>query len=411
MNAEMQSMFDNHVWDLVELPPNGKVVGCKWIYKIKLDVEGNIQIYKARLVAKGFTQTQGVDYDETFSPVGMIKSIWILFAIAAYLDYEIWQMDIKTAFLNGHLDEQPFGFVDQKHPKKVCKLKRSIYGLKQASRMWNKRFDDTIKEFGFIQNEDEPCVYQKTSGRSVVFLILYVDDILVLGNDVTSMGSVKAYLEKCFSMKDLGEATYILGIKIWRDRSKRLIELSQRTYIEKVLKRFSMQGSRKGSVPMPHGTILNKAQSPSSPAEKEAMSKVPYASAIGSIMYAMLCTRPDVAYALSRCSRYQQNPGMDHWTAVKNILKYLRRTKDRMLVFGGLQNQELTVQCYTDASFQTDIDDSKSQSGYVFMLNGGAVSWRSSKQEVVAQSTTESEYVAASEAAKEAVWMKKFITD
>ena len=240
MNTEMQSMYENQVWDLVALPPNCKTIGSKWVYKRKTDMDGNLHTYKARLVAKGFTQTHGIDYDETFSPVAMIKSIRILFAIAAYYDYEIWQMDVKTAFLNGHLLEdvymvQPEGFVNQKHPNKVCKLKKSIYGLKQASRSWNLRFDEKIKEFGFIKNEDEPCVYKKTSGSTVTFLILYVDDILILGNDIPSMRGVKAWLEKCFSMKDLGEAAYILGIKIYRDRSKRLIGLSQSTYIDKIL--------------------------------------------------------------------------------------------------------------------------------------------------------------------------------
>ena len=345
----------------------------------------------------------------------MIKSIRILFAIVAYYDYEIWQMDVKTAFLNGHLLEdvymvQPEGFVNQKHPNKVCKLKKSIYGLKQASRSWNLRFDEKIKEFGFIKNEDEPCVYKKTSGSTVTFLILYVDDILILGNDIPSMRGVKAWLEKCFSMKDLGEAAYILGIKIYMDRPRRLIGLSQSTYIDKILKRFSMQDSKRGSLPMSHGTILSLSQCPSSKVDLERMNGIPYASAIGSIMYAMICTRPDVSYALSMTSRYQQNPGEGHWIAVKNILKYLRRTKDMFLIYGGLE-ENLSVKCYSDASFQTDRDDSKSQSGYVFIMNGGAVSWKSSKQDVVAQSTTESEYVAASEAAKEAVWMKKFIEE
>ncbi|KAK1421085.1 hypothetical protein QVD17_23175 [Tagetes erecta] len=177
-----------------------------------------------------------------------------------------------------------------------------------------------------------------------------------------------------------------------------------------MMTRFKMENSKKGGVPMTKGTVLNKSQSPSTDIEIKRMEAVPYASAIGSIMYAMLCTRPDVSCALSMTSRYQQSPGMAHWTAVKNILKYLRRTKDMSLIFGGVE-EELTVRCYTDASFQTDRDDSRSQSGFVFTLNGGAVSWKSSKQSVVADSTTESEYIAASDAAKEAVWMKKFITD
>ncbi|GJX37280.1 retrotransposon protein, putative, ty1-copia subclass [Tanacetum coccineum] len=175
MNVEMQSMKDNDVWVLVELPPNARTVGSKWLFKKKTDMDGAVYIFKARLVAKGFTQTYGVDYEETFSPVADIRAIRILIAIAAYYDYEIWQMDVKTAFLNGHLSEevymeQPEGFVNPKYPNHVCKLKRSIYGLKQASRQWNKRFDDEIKKFSFTQNLDEPCVYLKASGSYVAIL-------------------------------------------------------------------------------------------------------------------------------------------------------------------------------------------------------------------------------------------------
>ncbi|GJY82573.1 retrotransposon protein, putative, ty1-copia subclass [Tanacetum coccineum] len=225
MNAEIQSMMDNMVWVLVDLPPGCKTVGSRWLFKKKTDMDGIVHVYKARLVAKGYTQLYGVDYEETFSPVADIRAIRILISIAAYYDYEIWQMDVKTAFLNGYLDEdiymvQPEGFVDPNHPRKVCKLQRSIYGLKQASRSWNKRFDEEIKRFGFAQNLNEPCVYQKASGSNVTFLILYVDDIIIMGNHIPSLQSVKDYLGKCFAMKDLGEATFILGIKIYRDRSK-----------------------------------------------------------------------------------------------------------------------------------------------------------------------------------------------
>ena len=221
--------------------------------------------------------------------------------------------------------------------------------------------------------------------------------------------SVKTSPKNSFLMKDLGEAAYILGIKIYRDRSKRLIGLSQDTYIDKVLKRFNMEEAKKGFLPMSHGIHLSKTQCPTTTDERERMSKVPYASAIGSIMYAMISTCSDVSYALSITSRYQSDPGEGHWTAMKNILKYLRRTKDVFLVYGG--EEELVVTGYTDASFQTDKDDSKSQSGYVFTMNGGAVSWKSSKQETVADSTTEAKYIAASEAAKEGVWIRKFLIE
>jgi hypothetical protein len=415
MKSEMQSMYDNQVWTLVDPPEGCKVIDNKWCYKKKTDMDGNVHTFKSRLVVKGYRQVHGIDYDETFSPVVMIKSIRILLAIAAYYDYEIWQMDVKTAFLNGNLLEdvymtQPEGFVDPTNPSKVCKLQRSIYGLKQASRSWNRRFDERIKEFGFIKNEDEPCVYKKVTNNAVVFFVLYVDDILLIGSDIPTLQSVKAWLGKCFSMKDLGEATYILGIRIYRDRSNKMIGLSQSGYIDKVLKRFSLQDSKKGFLPMSHGVKLSRTQGPSTREDQERMSKIPYASAIGSIMYAMICTRPDVSFALSMTSRYQSDPGESHWTAVKSILKYLRRTKDMFLVYGG-QEGSLVVNGYTDASFQTDVDDFRSQSGFVFCLNGGAVSWKSSKQETVADSTTEAEYLATSEAAKEAVWIRKFVDE
>ena len=414
MRSEIDSMGHNQVWNLVDPPDGVRPIECKWIFKKKRDMDGNVSVYKARLVAKGFRQVQGVDYDETFSPVAMLKSIRIILAIAAYFDYEIWQMDVKTAFLNGNLDEdvymiQPEGFVDPTNAGKICKLQKSIYGLKQASRSWNIRFDEVVKGFGFRQNEEEACVYKKESGSSVVFLILYVDDILLIGNDIPMLESVKTSLKNSFSMKDLGEAAYILGIKIYRDRSRRLIGLSQDTYIDKVLKRFSLEQSKKGFLPMSHGVKMSKTQRPQTADEREHMNKIPYASAIGSIMYAMISTRPDVSFALSMTSRHQSDPGESHWTAVKNILKYFRRTKDMFLVYGG--EEELVVNGYTDASFQTDPDDSHSQSGYVFTLNGGVVSWKSSKQETVADSTTEAEYIAASEAAKEGVWMRKFLIE
>jgi transposase InsO family protein len=414
-NVEMKSMQDNHVWTLVDLPPNARTVGSKWLFKKKTDMDGNVHTYKARLVAKGYTQRFGVDYDETFSPVADIRAIRILLAIAAYYDFEIWQMDVKTAFLNGYLDEevymdQPEGFVDPEHPNKVCKLQRSIYGLKQASRSWNKRFDEEIKKFGFVQNPDEPCVYRKASGSNVTFLVLYVDDILIIGKHIPMLQDVKSHLGKCFAMKDLGEAAFILGIKIYRDRTKRLIGLSQSAYIDKILKRFKMENSKRGNVPMQEGLGLSVKQGASTPDEVKRMQRVPYASAVGSIMYAVRCTRPDVAFAQNIVSRYQQNPGESHWTAVKTILKYLRATRDLFLVYGGNPDQELKVTGYCDAGFQTDRDDTKSQSGYVFILNGGAVDWKSKKQTTVAMSATESEYIAASEAAMEAVWIRKFIS-
>nr|GEV17857.1 retrotransposon protein, putative, Ty1-copia subclass [Tanacetum cinerariifolium] len=381
INVEMQFMKDNEVWVLVELPPNGKTVGSKCLFKKKTDMDGVVHTYKARLVEKGYTQTPGIDYEETFSPVADIRAIRILIPIAAYYDYEIWQMDVKTAFLNGYLNEevymeQPEGFFNPKYPNRVCKLKRSIYGLKQASRQWNKRSDDEIKKFGFTQNRDEPCVYLKASGSNITFLILYVDDILIMGNNIPMLQGVKSYLGRCFAMKDLGEAAYILGIKIYKDRSRWLIGLCQSAYIEKILNRYCMKNSKRRSIPMQEKIKLSKSQGVSTPVELKRMQNVPYASAVGSIMCAMKCTHPDVAFAQNVTSRFQQ--------------------KSR-------------VSCYTDAGYLTDADDLKSQTGYVFILNGGVIDWKSAKQSIFATSSTEVEYIAAFDASKEPVWVRKFI--
>ncbi|GJU92850.1 retrotransposon protein, putative, ty1-copia subclass [Tanacetum coccineum] len=331
MNVKMQSIKENEVWDLVDLPPNGKTVGIKWLFKKKTDMDGAVHTYK-----------------------GDIRAIRILIAITAFYDYEIWQMDVKTAFLNGYLFEE------------------------QASRQWNKRFDDEIKKFGFTQNRDEPCVYMKASGSYVTFLILYVDDILIMGNNIPMLQDVKSYLERCFAMKDLREAAYILRIKIYRDRSKRLIGLCQSAYIEKILKRYYMENSKCGHIPMQEKLKLSKSQGASTPTEVKRMHNIPYASAVGSIMYAVRCTRHDVAFAQNITCRFQHNP-------------------------------ELRVSCYTDVGYLTDVDDLKSQTGYVFVLNGGAIDWKSTKQSIFATSSAEAEYIAASDALKEAVWVRKFI--
>nr|GFB45506.1 retrotransposon protein, putative, Ty1-copia subclass [Tanacetum cinerariifolium] len=225
LNVEAE---EHSLGDLNE-PANYKAtVKSNWLFKKKTNMDGIIHTYKARLVVNGFTQLYVFDYEETFSSVADIRAIRILIAIAVFYDYEIWKMDVKTAFLNGYLDEdiymvQPEGFVDLKYPWKVHKLQRSIYGLKQPSRSWNKKIDEERKRFRFTQNLDEPYVYQKANGSNVTILILYVDDIIIMGNHITSLQSVKTYLGKCFAMKDLGEAAFIFGIEIYRDRSKRLI--------------------------------------------------------------------------------------------------------------------------------------------------------------------------------------------
>ncbi|KAL4022437.1 hypothetical protein IC575_016170 [Cucumis melo] len=255
-------------------------------------------------------QKEGIDYEETFSHIAMIKSIRILLSIATFYDYEIWQMDvIKTAFLNGNLEESIYmvqleGFIQKDQEQKVYKLQKSIYGLKQASRSWNIRFDTAIKSYRFEQNIDEPCVYKRIINFTVVFLVLYVDDILLIGNDVGHLTDIKKWLATQFQMKDLENAQYVLGIQIVRNRKKKTLAMSQTSYIHKMLSRYKMQNSKKGLLPYKYGINLSKKQCPKTFQEVENMSNIPHASVVGSLMYAMLCTRPDICYLVGIVSRY-----------------------------------------------------------------------------------------------------------
>ncbi|RVW21903.1 Retrovirus-related Pol polyprotein from transposon TNT 1-94 [Vitis vinifera] len=365
MDDEMNSMYMNGVWDLVELPHGCKPVGCKWVFKTKRDSSGKIERYKARLVVKGYSQREGIDFKETFSPVSTKDSFRVIMAIVAHFDLELHQMDVKTAFLNGDLDEevymeQPIGFVEVGKEDLVCKLNKSIYGLKQASRQ---------------------C------GSSYIFLVLYVDDILLASNDPDLLIETKHMLSTHFDMKDLGEASYVLGIKILRDRANGVLKLSQRAYIEKILKRFNMHNCKSTKAPIVKGDKFSKAQCPQNDDEREEMKTIPYSSVVGSLMYAQVCTRPDIAFVVGMLGRYLSNPGSQHWKAAKKVLSWV-----------------------CDADFAGCIDDKKSTTGYIFMMAGGAVSWKSVKQTLTASSTMEAEYVACYEACCHAMWMRNFIS-
>ncbi|RVX18691.1 Retrovirus-related Pol polyprotein from transposon TNT 1-94 [Vitis vinifera] len=284
------------------------------------------------------------------------------------LKRKLHQMDVKTAFLNGNLDEdiymeQPEGFAKKGNEHLVCKLKKSIYGLKQASRQ---------------------C------------------------SDLGLLHETKEYLSKNFHMVDMGEANYVIGIEIFRDRSRGVLGLSQKGYIDWVLERFNMQSCSSGIAPILKGDKLSKMQCPRNNMEREQMKKIPYASAVGSLMYAQTCTRPDISFVVGMFGRYQSDPGFEHWKAAKKVMRYLQGTKDYMLTYK--RSEQLEVVGYSDSDYGGCLDSLKSTSGFVFMLANGAISWKSEKQSITASSTMEAEFVACFEASSHALWLRNFIS-
>ena len=412
MQEEMEALHKNKTWELVALPKGRKAIGNKWVYKIKRDSNDQVERYRARLVVKGYAQKEGIDFNEIFSPVVRLNTIRVVLAMCAAFDLHLEQLDVKTAFLHGELEEeiymlQPEGFEEQGNL--VCRLTKSLYGLKQAPRCWYRRFDSFILSLKYNRLNSDHCAYYKRFGNDdFIILLLYVDDMLVVGPNKDRIQELKAQLAREFDMKDLGPANKILGMQIHRDRRDRKVWLSQKNYLLKVLRRFNMQDCKPISTPLSVGYKLSSSMCPSNEAQRMEMSRVPYASAVGSLMYAMICTRPDIAHAIGMVSRFMANPGQEHWNAVKRILRYIKGTSSAALCYRGSQ---YVVRGYVDSDFAGDLDKRKSTTGYVFTLAGGAVSWLSKLQSVVALSTTEAEYMAATQACKEAVWIRRLLEE
>ncbi|KAJ4704584.1 Retrovirus-related Pol polyprotein from transposon TNT 1-94 [Melia azedarach] len=371
-------------WELTKRPRDRKIITCKWVYKKK---EGETSVegikYKARVVARGFTQREGVDYNEIFSPVVRHTSIRVLLAIVAHQDLELKQLDVKTVFLHGELEEeiymtQPDGFQVPGKEDYVCKLKKSLYGLKQSPRQWYKRFDSYMIEIGYTRSPYDCCVYySKATNGSLIYLVLYIDDMLIAAENKSDVQKLKDLLSK--------------------------------GYIQKILSRFGMSTAKPIDTPSAANAHLSVAFAPKSVEEKEYMSRVPYTSAVGSLMYAMVCTRPDLAQSVSVVSRFMGEPGKEHWQAVKRIFRYLKGTFDVGLIYRG--DTQCLVTGFSDSDYAGDVDSRRSMTGYVFTLGSSVVSWKATLQPTVTLSTTEAEYMALTEAAKEGIWLKGLVSD
>ncbi|KAI3647783.1 hypothetical protein MP228_008004 [Amoeboaphelidium protococcarum] len=401
---EFNSLIKNCTWVVVDqLPPGKTALPCKWLFKVKSKSDGTIDRYKARLVIKGFKQKAGIDYTETFAPVAKFTTIRLVLALAVYYGMYVWQMDFSTAFLNGELEDEIYmqGPEGTELEGKFVRLLRSLYGLKQAPRCWNTTVDKYIRKIGFKRSKADPCLYFKYTDDGKLFLIvLYVDDILLICQDKDAIKQVKKQMMERFDMKDLGKVDYMVGIKVERDDDKKLIKLSQKAYCDKILQRFDMDKAKGVSTPM-----LQKGGSiSSSPLKKEL-----YRSLVGSVMYLMVGTRPDIAYTVSYLSRALENPTELHLSVAKRLLRYLAGTRDMMLVYNG--NESLKPVGYADADFAADLDSRRSVTGMLVKSANGAVTWKSKLQTKVAQSTAEAEYYAAFYTCGELEWLKELLNE
>lgn len=412
MNDEMTALGENDTFKLTTLPQDRKAVGGRWVYAIKRGPNGEEQ-YKARYVAKGYSQIPGVDFQETFSPTARITSIRILMQFALEHNLFVHQMDVKAAYLNAPIDvelyvDQPEGYqVKSKTGEKlVFKLKKSLYGLKQSGRNWNNRLHCNLIEQGFVQSLVDPCVYTKHSSEQPIshnIIIVWVDDLILASNSEIFLKNVKSHLNKSFKMKDLGEISWFLGIEF--NRTEQSISMCQAQHIERILNKFKMQDCKPKYTPSDMN--LNKyCDEKAEPVDERA-----YREIVGSLIYIMTATRPDLCYIVTKLSQYMSKPTKNHMIAAKHTLRYLKSTIDHKLVYNK-SNQPFVLTGFCDSDWGNSSSDRKSTTGYGFLLgNQSLISWKSRRQSTVALSTCEAEYMAMCAATQEGIFLKALLND
>ncbi|CAL8084538.1 unnamed protein product [Prunus armeniaca] len=404
MKEEFDALHRQKTWSLVPLPSHRTVVGCKWVFKVKKNAEGSVARFKARLVAKGYHQEEGIDYTKTFSPVVKHTTVRLILALATQFKWKLKQLDVKNAFLHGVLTEevymdQPPGLVDQGSPQMVCRLHKSLYGLKQAPRAWNERFSTHLIHLGFTQSFSDPVLFIYNKGFVLMLLLLYVDDIILTGNNQAAIDKLILTLSAEFDMKDLGELSYFLGLQIQHTSSSLFV--NQAKYASELLAKMNMQTCATVPTPMLPGTKLYKN-------DGELLDNPSlYRSIVGALQY-LTFSRPDKAYVVNYACQFLQQPTTTHLIAVKRILRYIQGTLDYGIQF---TSGFLELQAYTDADWAGDPNDRKSTSGYVVFLGRNPISWGAKKQTTVSRSSTEAEYRSLANSACELVWLKQLLQE
>lgn len=403
VREELDSLIENNTWELSNLPEGKVPLNCMWVFAVKENGDGIIDRRKSRLVIKGCAQRPGIDFHETYAPVAKLTSVRIFLCLANQQNMTVFQLDVKNAFLNGDLKEEIYMWPPEglalKDYSKVCKLKRTLYGLKQAPMEWNKKFDIAVKTLGFSQCKSDQCLYVYTKNGKKMYLLLYVDDFLLAGSDEVLLVETKSKIMSMFKMRDLGEVSYFLGIKVTRVNGG--IFLCQENYIKKLLEKFGLPNIGVQNTPM-------ETNPPRETRGETVIGSKPYRELIGSLMYACMATRPDICAAVNHFSQYQTNAGPEHWKGLKRILRYLNSTAKWGLWYKANSYSPLTL--YVDADFANE-PGRKSVSGFVVEMFGDSVTWATRKQQSVALSTTEAEYVALATGVRELLWLRQLLNE
>ena len=403
MTKEYDSIMKNETWTLVPRPTDAKVVKSRWVLRTK-----DNGLYKARFCAKGFTQRWGEDYDETFAPVAKYTSIRTLLAVlAGRKNTTIHQMDVNTAFLYSPLDEtvyveQPEGFAAPGKEDHVCLLQKALYGLKQSPRPWFHVIAEALVDFDFQQSTSDPCIWIHENGGKRIYIALYVDDLIIAGDNDEDIVTIKQRLSERFEMKDLGIARKFLGMEI-EYGSDGSIKIHQNQYVQQLLDRHGMGECNPVATPLDTSVKLTSITAKEAPADPQE-----YARIVGGLTFASCVTRPDIACAVGQLSQFLHKPSSAHMHAAKRVLRYLQGTSSLGITY---RPPPLRLQGYSDANWASDMDTRRSTTGYIVMLNNGAIAWKSRRQPTVALSTMESEYMALTDATKELKWVRTLLAE
>ncbi|KAG7578814.1 GAG-pre-integrase domain [Arabidopsis thaliana x Arabidopsis arenosa] len=408
MDLEISALEQNGTWSIETLPPGKTVIGCKWVYTIKYNPDGTIERYKARLVAKGYTQQEGIDYIDTFSPVAKLASVKLVLGLASIHGWTLTQMDVTNAFLHGTLDEEIFMSLPQGYtpangvlpPNPVCRLHKSLYGLKQASRQWYHCFSNVVLQAGFIQSPGDNTLFVKQRGTVFIALLVYVDDIMIASNSDSELQALKDALHAAFKIKDMGAPKFFLGLEIARNATG--ISVCQRKYALDILASTGMLACQPCRVPMDPtitltketGTLLDNGTS--------------YRELVGRLLY-LTITRPDITFAVHKLSQFLSCPTDIHMQAAHRVLRYLKGNPGQGLFYAA--DSEICLNAFADADWGTCQDTRRSVSGYCVYLGKSLISWKSKKQQTVSRSSTEAEYRSMANATCELLWLSQLLRD